>query len=218
MARLPALIDALAAADGRPRRSVDHVAREVREAGLIQTTKRGRGAAAMTPVDAAYLMLGLYGAQTPGDAKAAAQELADFRNIVPGPVDPELEAIRAAPDLVHAMAALIELGPLISAPTGLTDIFMEETNPRYPKLLPKGWTIHLTFERPVVEARLDLVRPDIDEEDGYTHTFFIFAGHRPPAHLRAPFVKTTTRINGGVIRAVHQALFGADTGVQLVRP
>ena len=218
MARLPALIDALAAADGRPRRSVDHVAREVREAGLIRTTKRGRGAADMTSIDAAYLMLGLYGAPTPADAKAAAQELASFKNVVPGRVYPELEAIRAAPDLVHALAALIELAPLVAAPTSLADTFMEMSGgARFPELLPKGWTVHLTFERPNASVWLGLVRPDSTEEHGYDEIIFIFDGARPPAPPRAPFVKIKTRVNGGVIRAVHQCLFGAEPGSRLER-
>ena len=45
MAKLPALVDALAAADYRSRATIDQIARVVREAGYIPTTKRGSGAA-----------------------------------------------------------------------------------------------------------------------------------------------------------------------------
>ena len=218
MARLPALIDALAAADGRPRRSVDHVAREVREAGFIQTTKRGRGAAEMTSLDAAYLLLGLYGAATPADAKAAAQEMAEFRNIVPGSVYPELEAIRAAPNLLHALAALIELSPLFAPPDSRADNFMEiGGEARHPELLPKGWTVHLTFMRPVVSVWLALARPDPSEEQGYCEIIFVFDGKTHPAPPRRPFVTIKTRVNGGVIRAVHHSLYGSDTGFKTLK-
>ena len=57
MARLPALIDALAKVDGRERAPLEALARVVREGGLIATTKRGSGAAMMVVKDAANLLL-----------------------------------------------------------------------------------------------------------------------------------------------------------------
>ncbi|HEX4196219.1 MAG TPA: hypothetical protein VHZ26_02130 [Caulobacteraceae bacterium] len=78
MARLPALIDDLAKHDPRGRATVEHVARVVREAGLIQTTKRGRGAADMTVSDAAALLIGLCCTEVPKDAPDAVREFKEM--------------------------------------------------------------------------------------------------------------------------------------------
>jgi hypothetical protein len=49
MARLPTLVDALTAADGRrDRATIANIARAIREAGLLPPSARGRGATPMT--------------------------------------------------------------------------------------------------------------------------------------------------------------------------
>lgn len=71
MAKLPALVSALNRHDGRDRATLDHIARVIREAGYIPTTKRGSGASEMTAREAANLFLGANGADTPREAPLA---------------------------------------------------------------------------------------------------------------------------------------------------
>jgi len=134
MARLPALVDALATLDGRPRGAVDHIARALREAGLIQTTKRGRGAAEMTALDAAALVLGLYGLPDASpEAIAQAHALAGLKRGKPtrmglptgehDPLPAELRPLASAPTLLDAVAAVIELGPILRSDRSRQDGF-----------------------------------------------------------------------------------------------
>lgn len=71
MAKLPALVSALAKTDGRERAAVDHIARVIRERGYITTGKRGGGAAEMNAHEAANLIIALACADTPKDAPIA---------------------------------------------------------------------------------------------------------------------------------------------------
>ena len=80
MARLPALVDALALTDRRGRATVEQMARIMRAAGLIERTKRGRGAGHVGLVDAATMLIGLNGTERLKDAPAAVEA---FRNLVP---------------------------------------------------------------------------------------------------------------------------------------
>ncbi len=84
MAKLPALVTALAAVDGRERTSVDHVARTIRERGYITTGKRGGGAAEMAARDAANLLIALNGADTPKGAGLAIDRFRSLRFWFPG--------------------------------------------------------------------------------------------------------------------------------------
>lgn len=93
MSKLPALVSALAKCDGRPRQTLDHIARVIREAGYIATTKRGSGAAEMTGRDAANLILGINGADIPREAPIAIDR---FRSLT-------LEYAWAFPDLVRPL-------------------------------------------------------------------------------------------------------------------
>jgi hypothetical protein len=68
MARLPALVAALARTDGRDAETLGWIARVAREQGLITTTKRGTGAAEMTPRDAANLLIAANVADAPREA------------------------------------------------------------------------------------------------------------------------------------------------------
>lgn len=75
MARLPALIDALAEVDPRGRPSIFHIARRVRDGKLITSETRGAGAAKMTYRDAATLLMAACGDINPLGAVAAAERL-----------------------------------------------------------------------------------------------------------------------------------------------
>jgi len=68
MAKLPALVSALATGDGRDHATIDYFARTLREAGLLPTTKRGVGSAEMTPREAASLLIGVNVSETPRKA------------------------------------------------------------------------------------------------------------------------------------------------------
>lgn len=73
MTRLPGLVSALAVADNREQATLDHIARVIREAGMIPTTKRGVGASSMTAREAALLLIGANASEAPKDAATAAE-------------------------------------------------------------------------------------------------------------------------------------------------
>jgi hypothetical protein len=112
MARLPQLIDAVSKTSGRDRASVHHWARAIREAGFITTTKRGVGASNMTTRDAANLLIGLFGADTPRDAAKAVQEFRSLQVFAPqaesGDFFDVYERLKNAPDFGTAIEELID--------------------------------------------------------------------------------------------------------------
>lgn len=97
MAKLPALVSALAEVDGREQKTIEHTARVIREAGYIPTTKRGSGAAEMTSREAVNLLLALNGADAPIDAPLAIDRFRSLElyDCVGGEKSDALEALRA---------------------------------------------------------------------------------------------------------------------------
>ena len=79
MARGPSLITAYSRSDGRDFTAIQHFARTIREAGLIPTTKRGRGAAPVTEREAVNLLLAANGADSAPDAPRAVRRIRMFR-------------------------------------------------------------------------------------------------------------------------------------------
>lgn len=79
MAKLPALVSALAEVDGRERKAVEHIARTIRERGYITTGKRGGGADEKTPHEAANLLIALNGADTPKEGPIAIDRFRSLR-------------------------------------------------------------------------------------------------------------------------------------------
>lgn len=75
MARLPALVEALAEVDLRSHATLNHIARLVRDAGEITSTKRGAGGAKMEYRDAATLLMAACGDINPLGAVAAAKRM-----------------------------------------------------------------------------------------------------------------------------------------------
>lgn len=134
MARLPALVDVIANVDDRPRGAIDFVARAVREAGFIQTTKRGRGAAEMTAADAAALLLGCYGSREPTQAVDTLQGFAGLRRAR------DLKTTAGAPDWLagllkartafEAVSAAIEIAPVLDSQPGQFSIRVSLRRPR----------------------------------------------------------------------------------------
>lgn len=208
MARLPALIDALALCDDRPRGTIDHIARALREAGLIQTTKRGRGAAEMTARDAAALVLGLYGlADASPDAIAQAQVLGDLKRFGRAtrkgspvgehdPLPDVLRPITTAPTLLDAVAALIELAPFLDPSTGakeatVTGRFHAALELRRPRL---SASIHINW------------RSAAPDRQGITVSYHLTG--RPNGRSTAEEAyAVTTRVMRPVLITLHSTLF-----------
>lgn len=209
MAKLPALVDALTAIDGRPRGAIDHVARAIREAGLIQTTKRGRGASDMTATDAAYLLIGLYGSDQPAHAAKAATEFGNALRLpfFPGVdtlPDAEVDTLRRAESLVDAVAALIELGgrlrpgSLISRPgteAGVDVLERSETS---------GYAALFTLEREGAISTATLAMPASTGFRVLERHFVVTKNTKP---FEAPPVEVTVKLNTDVFIALHRALF-----------
>jgi len=84
MAKIPALVSALARVDGRERKTIDHIARVAREDGYLPTGKRGGGAADTTPRVAADLLIALNGADTPKEAGIAIDRFRSLQQFTPG--------------------------------------------------------------------------------------------------------------------------------------
>lgn len=79
MAKLPAVVTAIAEVDGRDRQSVEHIGRTIRERGYISTGKRGGGAADVTPKEATNLLIALNGADTPKETPLAIDRFRSLR-------------------------------------------------------------------------------------------------------------------------------------------
>ncbi len=79
MAKLPALVTALAEIDGRERKTIDYVARTIREREYITTEKRGSGAADMTIREAVNLLIAVNGTDVPKESPLAIDR---FRSLV----------------------------------------------------------------------------------------------------------------------------------------
>lgn len=125
MAKLPALVSAVSVASDRDRSTIEHIARVIREAGLIPTTKRGPGAAEMGAREAANLLLGVAAADVPRAAPETIASLRGMRRLAHGvvananersaPRPRVYETIREAGDFGQALEALIEDAGTISA-------------------------------------------------------------------------------------------------------
>ncbi len=118
MAKLPALVSALAECDDRDRSTLDHIARVIREAGLIPTTKRGSGASDMTVREAANLLIGASTAEHP---KSAAMVVPLYRSLIGQNLSPNDEQrgvfarISEARTFGDALETLIEGAPEVLA-------------------------------------------------------------------------------------------------------
>lgn len=167
MARLPALVDVIADIDDRPRGAIDFVARAVREAGFIQTTKRGRGAAEMTEADAAALLLGCYGSREPTQAVETLQGFAELgraktrKRAAPAPS--WLTGLMKAKTAFDAVAAAIEVAPVIERQAERFDISVKLSRPWLGVIVSargssadfrQGFTIDAEFIRKTHDLRL----------------------------------------------------------------
>jgi len=117
MAKLPALIETLSRHDERDQSTLEHVARTVREAGYIPTTKRGVGASGMTIGAATNLFLALNGCDAPKDAARAVDR---FRSLqlreltAVAPEQDDLQKLLTAETFGVAIERLIDCSNSIS--------------------------------------------------------------------------------------------------------
>lgn len=106
MATLPGLVAALAETDGREQKSIEHIARFIRERGYIQNGKRGAGAPQMNSTDAANLLIALCGCDTPGEAPLAIDRFRSLRPMYEGDagmIRRYVESIDHMPDTIREM-------------------------------------------------------------------------------------------------------------------
>lgn len=180
MASLPDLVDALARIDGRDRGTIDYAAREIREAGLIQTTKRGRGSASMTALDAAHLLLGLYGGKGRGTAAEAAGTLGSLPllDFFPPskPLPQALVAIEGQPTFAHVVAATIQLGRSLAIQTPRTQGTMPvigylnqpPTAGMEVEDWPAGISVMMRINRPLLEPYINFAWVERDSIEEHT--------------------------------------------------
>jgi hypothetical protein len=130
MAKLPALISTLSRHDERDRSTLEHIARTIREAGHIPTTKRGIGASGMTTEAAANLFLGLNGCEAPKDAARAVERFRSLRLRELTLQESEQDVLRkvaTAENFGIALEHLIDGSPSISKSLcGFLDAGLEE--------------------------------------------------------------------------------------------
>jgi hypothetical protein len=118
VARLPALVEALTYCDPRGKRSIGHIARVVREAGLLPTSKRGRGASEVTSRDGVALLMGLNGSESPAGAPEAVKRLSTLRPSIRNRARPDAPVVFASivqSDFSDALRLLIDKAPSIQA-------------------------------------------------------------------------------------------------------
>lgn len=217
MASLPTLVDALAAVDGRGRGVIDHMAREIREAGMIQTTKRGRGSAEMTSLDAAHLILGVYGSDGRGTAAAAAGVfggLVTFKLPLPDGLPRDVTAIQRQPNLATAVAAVIESGGRLAVQTPRVQGTMPVLGPLYPASndgleledWPAGTAVLLRMHRPSLEAFVVMAWQGSHHVQEHT-MIFAPAGPATEGFKDIAAFEVHTMVHGRVFQAMHRALF-----------
>jgi hypothetical protein len=119
MAKLPALISALDLTSQRERSTIEHIARVIREAGFIPTTKRGPGASDMGGREATNLLLAVAASDLPKDAPLTVDSLRNMKaawKIYPDDGLPDVVAgVHEAKNFGEAIEALIANAAKIAA-------------------------------------------------------------------------------------------------------
>lgn len=222
MARLPALVDALAAVDGRERGVLDHMAREIREAGLIQTTKRGRGSAEMSSLDAAHLLLGVYGSNGRGTAAEAASifgslQVLHLPNETSSPIETwptEVWSAQCRRTLADAIAVIIDAGRNLAKTTSMAQGSLAVHGPFHPhdesslelEDWPNGTSVLLRLHRPHIEAYLQFAWPGAESVDNHTITF-IKEGAAFGGSDSIVAYETNVLVHTRLFQTMHRALF-----------
>lgn len=238
MPRLPALVDAIASHDRRGRPTIAHVARQVRNEGLIHSTTRGVGAATMTFADATTLLLAVIGDVSPQGAVAAVRKL---RELEPAPADaadiakredlPQaLDFLRPRRPFFDTVEALITNAPRLrdwhdayiddqsgEAVSGgsAAEVAMERMAGKF---RAAGLRFDPSFARPFrlvcyvpgVAAEVHLGRPwdAIDDDDGF-HEFFVPPKGRGTPGVTAGDCHIVVEVGVDMLLALHHAVNGS---------
>lgn len=207
MARLPAVVDALTSIDERPRATIDNAVRGVREAGLVQTTKRGRGAAEITPFDAGILLLGVYGTDQAVRAPQAASRFSNLPRMTNNLLPQALARVAAAKTLGEAVGAVIEASRTQAALTLEVDHWLEVGAPAQPASLDGDFAAQLVLHRPHEWAELRIVwQPAVGRRP--TREVVIFG--RPPERPMAG--SFTAKLGPTYFIRLHETLFPSEPG------
>lgn len=212
----------MTAVDGRSRGVLDHMAREIREAGLIQTTKAGWGAAAMTSLDAAHLILGVYGSTGRGTAAAAAEALSGLRvgfmSEIMARMHPDLHprvlTIQQQPTLAEAVAAVIEIGDELAEQTLRTQSTLPVIGPLYPETLdgreledwPQGLSVMLRIAHPTLEPYLLFAWRGSEHVQDHA-VAYDWANATPDGKRALASYELHTLVHTNVFRAMHRVLY-----------
>ena len=114
MSRLPALVDALAAHDQRPRTYLDYYARNLRKGDYIASDRPGAGSASVTFRDAARLLMATSGAVSASDTLEVMKTLTTLERTTsfdPSDAAPTFSGLRALTSFEATLEALIEAAP-----------------------------------------------------------------------------------------------------------
>ena len=236
MARLPALVDALAEVDLRGHATLHHIARLVRDAGEITSTKRGAGGAKMEYRDAATLLMAACGDINPLGALAAAKRL---QMLEPIPADAmrtmqredlpaHFEWLREPTNFATTLTRLIENAPPVAAweaayfSEGLAVVAEGASEAQFSvtrairRFAQSGFRpglskpVRVIFYAPGVAAEIHLgwVWDDLSETDAF-HEYY--APSNPSEHLEAgraqtPDVMFPVEIGVRTLLALHHAV------------
>lgn len=113
MATLPTMVTAFAETDGRERKTIEYIARLIRQQGYIQNGKPGGAAPQMATRDAANILIALNGCDTPAEAPLAIDRFRSLRRLSQGRPQGEdgpevLQAVSASDTFGTALEVLIE--------------------------------------------------------------------------------------------------------------
>jgi hypothetical protein len=156
MVRLPALVEAFASCDERDRASIAQFARVIREAGLLPTTKRGRGAARMGALEAAILMIGLNAAGTPSGAPAAIRGYQNARALPPNAKDYQPLNYLSKHSFPLALAALLGDMPSLVAKLSRDLLHLGITKSEIENTFAQPSWIEVSLHRPAIFGSIKL--------------------------------------------------------------
>jgi len=137
--------------------TIDHIARVIREADYIPTTKRGSGAAEMTAQEAVNLLLAANGADTPSDGPAAIDRFRSLRLETYRPADTAVatfKAITEAENFGRALEILIDGMPEVLR---IAFDFVERCYPQKAEVL-KGTLLKHTWDLAPFNVSVQLKR------------------------------------------------------------
>lgn len=229
MARLPQLVDALTAADGRrDRATIDNIARACRKDGLLPPSLRGHGASPMTVRNAADLLIAVTMPVPRGKAARAAGEfrtlhstpskMAYYETTTPRSAGSQWLApaqLAEAQTFGEALEFLIEqaeeIGSSLMQWTDANYSYMPEED-RYKLCLPHLTVGFITPLRAYVSVTFNRGEGPVEEFrcDYGLNVNLLFLNAYTDATLQNSDWELETRVRLGTILRLHDALADAD--------